>query len=88
MPGGTPNSVKSELDFSLTKTQSECGLQQGIKTKIAQAGLAPLLCSGLTPVSGTTLGVTLVLWIDGKKPSSEQMFLLSRHSCMLYMGFI
>ena len=77
MPGGTLNSVESELDFSLTKIQSEYDLQQGIKTKTAQAGLAPLLCSGLTPIPGATLEVTLALWIDGKKLSSQQMFLLS-----------
>lgn len=77
MPEGTLNSVKSELDFSLTKIQSECDLQQGIKTKIARAGFAPLLCSDLTVVPEATLGLTLTLCIDGKKLSSQQMFLLS-----------
>jgi len=49
-------------------------LQQGVKAKIAQAGLASLLCSGLTLVPGATLGVMLAMWIDGKKLFTADVF--------------
>lgn len=82
MPAGTQNSVQSELHFS--PTHSECDLQQGIKTKIAQAGLAPYCLLVLTLVPGTTLGVTLALWLEGKKLFTADGFAIW-HSCVLYV---
>lgn len=87
MPEGHWAPLSQSWVFQSNKNLVKVWFVAGGKTKIAQAGLAPL-CSGLTVVPEPLPEVTLALWIDGKKLSRQQMFLLSWHSCILRVDFM